>query len=618
MYLERILFVDLTQSRSWTTKKETGYLKQYLGGVGLGTRLLYDHLPAGADPLEPENVVVFAPGVFAGTPVATGAKHAVVAKSPLTGMIGDSLSGSFWSHTLRRAGYDALIITGSADNLVYLSIYDDQVQIRSARHLAGMSTFDTENQLRAELGSDEVSVSAIGPAGERMVRFAAIANDQGRMAGRTGMGAVMGSKNLKAIAVRGSNTLRVADIDALWPMTIDLAQRCQGPMTHKYRIHGTPSNVDYLNHLGAIPTRNFRETTFEGADKINGESINRHYLERIVACSGCPVGCEHIMLVREGPYSGARTRMDYEPLYSMSSLWGVDDLSVAIRATEIAGQMGMDAVSAGTTVAWAMECFERGILTKNDFDGLEPYFGNGAAAVTLLEQIAKREGVGDLLAEGTKRAAEQVGQDSLDFAMQVKGMEMAGYDPRSLKTMGLSYAVGTRGACHNRSPGYSPDTQGTVDRFKGGPERGPILTELEDKAAVLDSLVICKFIRGVFADFYSEASQLFEATVGQEMTPEMLALAGERINNLKKAFNIREGWTSGDDRLPARALREAMPSGPGQGVHMHEEELQTMITSYYAARGWTEDGLIPADKLNALGMEDVANDVGIKNGQGVV
>ena len=340
MYLERILYVDLTDRRSWVKKVEAQHLAKYLGGVGLGTRLLYDHLPANADPLGPENVMVFAPGVFAGTPVATGSKHAVVAKSPLTGMLGDSLSGSFWSHTLRRAGYDALIVTGRADSLVYLYIQDDQVQIRPASHLAGYNTFDTETRLRTELGSDEVSVSSIGLAGERMVRFACIANDQGRMAGRTGLGAVMGSKNLKAVAVRGSQTLRVADIDALWPMTVDLAKRCQGPMTHKYRGLGTASNVLFLNHLGSLPTRNFRETTFEGADKISGETLNRHYLERVVACSSCPVGCEHLTVVRNGPYKGARSRIDYEPLYAMSSLWGVDDLTATIRAVEIAGSDG--------------------------------------------------------------------------------------------------------------------------------------------------------------------------------------------------------------------------------------------------------------------------------------
>lgn len=612
MYLEKILHVDLTERRSWVSKMDASFLAQYLGGVGLGARLLYDHLSPGVDPLGPENVMVFATGLFAGTPVATGSKHAVVAKSPLTGMIGDSLSGSFWSHTLRRAGYDALIVTGRASDLVYLSIYDDRVQIRSAAHLAGKTTWDTETALKRELGSDEVSVSAVGVAGEKMVRFACIANDGGRMAGRTGMGAVMGSKNLKAIAVRGSNTIRVANIDALWPMTVDLAQRCQGPMTYKYRHHGTPANVDFLNHLGAIPTRNYRETTFEKSVQINGESINRHYLERVVACSGCPVGCEHIMLVREGPYNGARSRMDYEPLYAMSSLWGVEDLDVTIRAVEIAGETGMDAVSAGTTVAWAMECFERGLLSKDDFDGLEPYFGNGAAGVQLMEKMARREGIGQLLAEGTKRAAEQVGQNSIHFAMQVKGMEMAGYDPRSLKTMGVGYAIGTRGACHNRTPGYSPDTSEEVDRFVGGPERGQILVDLEDKAAIFDSLVLCKFIRAVFDDFYDEGSRLMTAVTGLDVTPEFLAKAGERVCNLKKAVNIREGWTKSDDWLPGRALNDAMPSGPGKGVHMTEDELRVMIDSYYAARGWTADGLIPAEKLAALDMEDIAADIGVE------
>lgn len=611
MYFERFLCVDLTERRHWVEKMEAGQIQPYLGGVGLGTRLVYDRLPPGADPLGPENVLAFAPGVFAGTPIATSSKHALVAKSPLTGMLGDSLSGSFWSHTLRRAGYDALVITGRADTLVTLSIADGRVEIRPAARLAGLDTFATEEAVRAESGSDEVRVSAIGPAGERMVRFACIANDQGRMAGRTGLGAVMGAKNLKAIAVRGSHTIRVADIEAMEPLVMDLARRCQSPKTHKYRTLGTPSNVAFLDHLGALPTRNYRETTFEGAEKISGESLNRTYVERIVACAGCPVACEHLAKVKAGPYAGARSRMDYEPLYAMSSLWGVDDLAATIRAVEIAGQAGIDAISAGATVAWAMECFEGGILTRDDFDGLEPRFGNADAAIALLEKIGRREGIGDLLAEGSKRAAEQVGHDSLDFAMQVKGMEMAGYDPRSLKTMGLGYAVGTRGACHNRSPGYSPDTQEAVDRFTGDAERGPILMDLEDREAVFDSLGICKFIRGVFEDFYGETSHLYRIVTGLEMSPEALAQAGERIHNLKKAFNIRQGWTMADDWLPARVLREAMPSGPGQGVHMLDGELRAMIGGYYAARGWTAEGLIPREKLAALGLADVAEDVGI-------
>lgn len=611
MYLKRILFVDLTEWRSWTEEIEATSIQPYLGGVGLGTRLLYDHLPAGAAPLGPDNVLVFAPGVFAGTPVATGSKHAVVAKSPLTGMLGDSLTGGFWSHTLRRAGYDALVVTGRSDSLVYLFVNDGQVQIRSAKHLAGQSTFATEDRLQAELGSDEVRVSAIGPAGENRVRYACIANDRGRIAGRTGLGAVMGSKNLKAVAVRGSHPIRVADIEALEPLAMDLARRCQSPNTHKYRDLGTSSNVLFLDHLGALPTRNYRETTFECAEKISGESLNQYYVERIVACAGCPVACEHLAVVREGPYAGARSRIEYEPLYAMSSLWGVDDLPAAIRAVEVATQAGMDAISTGATVAWAMECFERGILTKSDFDGLAPRFGDAEAAIALLDKIIRREGIGDLLAEGSKRAAEQVGQNSLDFAMQVKGMEMAGYDPRSLKTMGLGYAVGTRGACHNRSPGYSPDTSETVDRFKGEAGRGPILVELEDKAALFDSLVWCKFIRKVFDDFYEEASHFYQIVTGLDTSPEMLKLTGERICNLKKAFNIREGWTSADDWLPRRVLREAMPSGPGEGVHMTQEELQTMIADYYAARGWTPDGLIPEEKLVALGLVDIAEDMPI-------
>jgi aldehyde:ferredoxin oxidoreductase len=611
MYFERVLFVDLTARRSWVETVESARLQPTLSGVGLGTKLLYDHLPAGAQPLSPENVLVYAPGVFAGTPVAASSKHAIVSKSPLTGMVGDSLSGSFWSHTLRRAGYDALVVTGRADSLVYLFIHDDQVRIQPADHLAGLDTSATEDTLRSELGSDEVSVSSIGLAGERQVRFACVANDQGRVAGRTGLGAVMGSKNLKAVAVRGSRAIRVADIEALEPLALNLARRCQGPATQKYRELGTVTNLLVLERLGALPTRNYRETTFDGAESVSGEYLNRRYVRRVIACAGCPVACEHIAAVNDGPNAGAQCRVDYEPLYAMSSLWGVADLSASIRAIGTAGQLGMDAISAGATVAWAMECFERGVLTRDDFDGLEPRFGNADAAIALLGKIARREGIGDLLAEGTKRAADQVGQGSLDYAMQVKGMEMAGYDPRSLKTMGLGYAVGTRGACHNRSPGYSPDTGGLVDRFVGEADRGPILVDLENQAAVFDSLGVCKFIRGVFEDFYSEGAELYRVVTGLDMSPEMLRTTGDRVCNLKKAFNIREGWTKADDWLPERVFRDPIPSGPGQGVRMKEEELRIMIQAYYAARGWTPDGFIPAAKLAALGLEDmVGKDTG--------
>ncbi len=612
MYFERILHVDLSQGKSRVEGWDARRIQPYLGGVGLGTRLLYDHLRPGADPLSPENVLVFAAGPFAGTLVATGNKHAVVAKSPLTGMIGDSLSGSFWSHTLRRAGYDALVITGRAAELSYLIIHDDQVRLCPASRLAGLDTWATEDALRGELGSDEFSIAAIGPAGERLVRFALIANDRTRMAGRTGLGAVMGAKNLKAIAVRGSKTIRIADMATLEPLAMDLARRCQGPMTEKYRGLGTPSNVLVFDYLRTLPTRNYRQTTFEGAEKVSGEALNRRYVERVVACAGCPVACEHVAVVREGPFAGARSRMDYEPLYAVTSLWGVDDLRPAIRAVELAGLAGMDAISAGTVVAWAMECFENGILTRADCDGLEPYFGNAEAGIALLEKIVRREGIGDLLAEGTRRAAAQVGRGSEAFAMHVKGLEMAGYDPRGLKTMALGYAVGTRGACHNRAPGYNADIQGRVDRFIGGPDHGTALVALEDRAALFDALGLCKFIRAVFGDFYAEVGRLYRAVTGLEMTPEMLEQAGARICNLKRAFNLREGWVAADDWLPPRALADPVPAGPNrEPLVVTEAELRAMIAGYYAARGWTADGMIPKRQLIALGLEDVAADVGV-------
>ncbi|HNR96005.1 MAG TPA: aldehyde ferredoxin oxidoreductase C-terminal domain-containing protein, partial [Anaerolineae bacterium] len=378
----------------------------------------------------------------------------------------------------------------------------------------------------------------------------------------------------------------------------------------KYRILGTPSNVLNMNRLGVLPTRNYQNGEFEGAEKVSGEYMKAHYTEKAVACYGCPIGCEQIAHVKQGPFAGARTSIDYESLFAFGPNCGIDDIEAVIAAIDRCDSYGMDTMSSGVTISWAMECFQRGILTKEDFGGVEPTWGNSQAVVDLVKKIAYREGIGDLLAEGTKRAAAKVGKGSEHFAMNVKGLEAAGYDARGFQTFALGCAVGTRGPCHNRSLAYEADAKGTVDRLTGGPERGAIAAEAENFAGVLDIMMLCKFIRNCFTDLWSEVPALYTYVTGIAFTKEDVKAVAERSWNLKKAFNIREGWTKADDWLPGRWLKDPMPSGGSKGAYVKEDQLRTMIDAYYEARGWTKEGLIPKEKLNALGLDDIAKEIG--------
>jgi aldehyde:ferredoxin oxidoreductase len=608
----KVLHVDMTSRKTWVEEKSPEFIKKYLGGIGYATRLAYDNIPKGADPLGPQNALCFACSAFAGTTVPVGTKHGVASKSPLTGYIADSLSGSHFSEMVRRAGWDGLVITGQAPEWTVLWIDNDDVRFLDAGHLRGMGTMETQEAIREDLADENVRVSAIGPAGENLVRYALIDND-GRQVGRAGNGAVMGSKRIKAIAVRGSHPITVADPEGLLRETLHLIKESQGASTEKYRVLGTPSNVLNMNKIGVLPTRNFSETVFEHAEQVSGEFMYDHHRVKSVGCAGCSIACEQWAAVKRGKYKGAIIGLDYEPLFALGPNCGIGELPPIIHLVQLADELGMDGMSVGVCIGWAMECYERGILSREECDGLDLRFGNDDAAVEVIQKIAHRQGIGDLLAEGVKRASERVGKGSEHFAMHVKGLEMAGYDVRSLKTFGMGVAVAARGACHNRSLAYELDIKGTVDRFTAEPGRGKLAMEKEDFACVLDSLVLCKFLRNCFADFEGEVSRLYTMTTGIELTPEEMMAAGERVVTLKKAFNIREGWTKADDWLPPRVLQDPIPSGPAKGNYIKPEELRMMIDDYYQARGWTADGLIPRSKLIALGLADVAEDIGVED-----
>lgn len=601
-YMGQILHINLSKQTTSVQALPQTLCKQYIGGVGFATRLLLNYVPPQTHPLHPDNVLIFAPGPFAGTMFPTGNKHSVTTKSPLTGFIGDSLSGSFWTHEVKKAGYDAIVIKGKAPDLSYLFIDDEHVTIRNAQFLANHSIPETEALVREDLEDETVKVASIGMAGEQQVLFANIANDR-RTAGRTGGGAVMGSKNLKAIAVRGSHTVFVADLEKLLELCLDLYRKAQGPATEKYRILGTPSNVLALNRIACLPTRNWQQATFEHAEKVSGEYMLEHHVTNIVACSSCPIACDHNCTVQQGPYTGATTSIDYESLYALGPNCGIDDFPAIIKACELCDHHGMDTISTGVIIGWAMECYERGLITVKTTHGVDAKFGNHDAVIQLIHMIAHRRGFGAVLGLGVKKASEKIGKGSEHFALHVKGLELPGYDIRGLKTAALGWAVTARGGCHNKSGAYEPDISGEVNRFQAERSRGKIVMDSEDFVCIMDSLAICKFLRRCFDNFYSELAQAYTIITGIELTVNELKQAGERISNLKKAFNIREGWTRQDDSLPSRVMNDPIPYGVAKGSVITNEELDMMLDAYYKARGWSQSGLIPKKKIHELDLE---------------
>lgn len=607
-YNGRVLIVDLGLRESRRMPLDEDVLRRFIGGTGLGAYLLYKHCPPGVEPLAPENPLIFVGSPLVGSRLTTSSKFAVLTKSPLTGFIGDSLSSSFMATELKNAGMDALIITGKSATPCLLSINDGEVEYLDATYLLGMSTSETESAVKERLGR-RTRVACIGPAGENLVRFASVTNDGGRQAARTGPGAVMGAKNLKAIAVRGTQAVPVQNYDALNAIGRDLTRRSLGPATEKYRTLGTMANVSVFNRLGTLPTHNFQQSTFEAADSVSAERFHQTHFVKNAYCANCTIGCEKI-LVTDDDDKGKRAkgRMEYESAFALGPLVGVSDANAVIRASVMCDELGMDTISAGATIAWAMECFEKGILTAADTGGVSLRFGSGDALLECARLIGERKGIGGLLAEGSLRASQIVGQGSDAWAMQVKGLEMPGYEPRSLKTMALGLAVSTRGACHNRSSAYEADFSAKVDRLAVDERRGRIAADGEDFSAVLDSLIWCKFLRKAFDDLYEESAEIYTHITGWDMSADDLRRAGERINNLKKQFNIREGWQRADDTLPPRVFQEALPTGVAAGVGLDKQDLDMMIQGYYCARGWRKDGTIPMGKLRDLGLDDVVGE----------
>jgi len=563
-YFGRVLVVDLGGGTDVLPLADD-VLRRTLGGAGLGAHLMHELAPPGIDPLAPEAPLAFVFSPLVGTPLTTSAKFAVVAKSPLTDRLNDALASSHFAIAGKLTGHDAIVVRGACETPSMLVVDAAGARLEDARDLWGLTAAEAETRLRERLGAG-YRVAAIGTAGERLVRYATVSHD-GRHAGRGGLGAVLGAKRLKAVAVRASGRCPVHDAPAVLAAARDLRARSFGPATAKYRDAGTLANLLTFNAISALPGANF------GA----GPAVALELEDRPAVrdgCASCSIGCERILKTKDG----RSQRVEYESAFALGPLVGVDDADAVLAAVARCDELGVDTISAGGTIAWAMEAAAAGLL-----DAPWLRFGDAAALDRALELIGAREGLGDLLAEGSRRAAADVG--GADFAMHVKGLELPGYEPRTLHAMALGMAVNARGADHNRSGAYEADLSGDVDRLAGGAAHVTAAIETEDRAAAMDSLILCKFLRGVFTEPWEEWAALLRPVTGWDIDAAELQATARGIVVSKHAFNRREGWTRAEDTLPPRLLAEGRTLPSGREAMLTRERLDAMVDAYHEQRG---------------------------------
>src|SRR5215467_98124 len=578
-YFGQALVVDAGTGTASTLPLPDELLRAYLGGAGLGAWLMHRLAPPGAGPLDAQAPLAFVFSPLVGTPLTTSAKFAVVAKSPLTGLLNDALSSSHFAISGKLTGHDAIVVRGACQRPSALLVDGDGVRLLDAADLWGLPAAEAEGRLREQLGRGW-RVAAIGPAGERGVRYATISHD-GRHAGRGGLGAVLGAKRIKAVAVQAATKVAPAHPEAVLAAARDLRARSFGPATAKYRELGTLANLLAFNAINTLPTRNFQAATFAEAPQLAAEDLAGMRQVARNSCASCTIGCEHIYAAR----GGKKMRVEYENVFALGPMCGVSDPDAVLSASARCDELGLDTISASGTIAWAMECAERGLI-----DAPWLRFGDADALLRALEEIGERRGLGELLAEGSRRAAERVGGGSAAFAPHVKGMELPGYEPRTMQAMALGLAVNSRGADHNRSGAYEADLSGGHDRLAGGPEHVTAAIETEDRAAVMDSLILCKFLRGVFAEPFGEWAALLSAVTGWDADGAELRRTARRIVLAKRVYNIREGWQPEDDWLPERLLSEPLEVASGREAGLSPERLRSMIDGYYAARGLDGQG----------------------------
>ena len=612
-YNGRILRVDLSQGNISIEEPDENFYRKYLGGRGFISYYLLKEMQPNTDPLGAQNLLIFSAGPVTGVPVGGSGRNSVGAKSPLTGAYGDSEVGGHFGAELKHAGYDAIILRGKAERPVYLWIKDEKVELRDATHLWGQPLGESQKLIREELGDNLIRTALIGPAGEKMVRYACVVNDLIHAAGRCGIGAVMGSKNLKAVAVRGHNHPAIFDQEAVRGLAKWLRDNVRS-LSANFRDFGTGSVIDQYSESGKLPTRNFQEGNFPAASKLSAKVIRDTIRIGMESCYACPIRCKKVVKV-DSPYpvNPIYGGPEYETLASFGSCCGVDDLIAIAKANEICNAYGLDTISTGACISFAMECFERGILTTKDTNGVDLSFGNAQAMLQMIQIIAQREGIGNLLAEGTLRAAHQIGGEALQYAMQVKGQEIPMHEPRYAHGLALGYALSPTGAehCANIHDEFYSHQSLQLENLKAlgilePVPRDDLSTAKVRMAAyftlwrnVLNSLVLCQFP----AWDNLQVVEIVRAVTGWNTTAWELGKVGERCANMMRAFNLREGFTPQEDTLPQRFFTP-FASGPLQGVAIDRAVFEKAKETYYSVMGWDPTKGVPTQgKLQELDIE---------------
>ena len=626
-YNGKVLRVDLSSEAIAVEEHDEYFYRTYMGGATLGAYYLLKEQEAGVNPLGPENIIVIALSVVTGTPAPGFSRYAIISKSPLTGAIGDTQAGGFWGPELRFAGYDAIVIKGKAKNPVYLFIQDGEVKIKKAAHLWGKTTGEVEQIVRKEHSDPRIRVLSIGCAGENLVRFANVLSDCKHAAGRLGMGAIMGSKNLKAIAVRGHQKTRMKDEETVRKWSRWFANNFMDNLVnHGLHNLGTGEILLGMNADGQLPTRNFQTGFFEGAEGISAETMHKEIFQRSEGCYACPVKCKKVVEAKE-PYSIDATYggPEYETIAALGSNCAIDDIVAVAKANELCNKYSLDTISTGAVIAFAMECYEKGIITKNDTGGIDLKFGDAKAMLRMVEMIAKREGIGDILAEGSKRAAKKFGKGAVRFAVHVKGEELAMHDGRVKGMVGFGYAVSPIGADHvvvEHDTDFdfnAPDifieqmkSLGLLKRCKTNGmdhQKMRMFCYLQNHFSFMDSLCLCVFAFAPVRTFkMSHLVEIASAVTGWELSLWEMMKLGERRVNMFKAFNVREGFTIDDDWLPPRMF-ESIASGPREGDSFSEDELIKMRELYYKMQNWDSEGRPTQARLIELDLEWVADEL---------
>ncbi|MFH1137437.1 MAG: aldehyde ferredoxin oxidoreductase family protein [Pseudomonadota bacterium] len=615
-FMGRILRVNLGSGKISEEPLPEREARLFLGGSGLATWYLFRETSPGIDPLGPDNKLIFLTGPLTGTPSPSSGRFSAAAKSPQTGFWGSSNSGGRFGLDFKKTGYDGVIIEGAADAPVTLVVDDEGARLESAADLWGLKVPEAAARLKEKHGA-KTNAALIGPAGENLVRFAAIMNDVHRALGRCGLGAVMGSKKLKAVVAGGSRKINLADrtnFAAAAKTARNFVNESLLKMT--LEVYGTNMVLDMVNVKGGLPTRNWQSGSCGYTDDINGPAINENILVGRQACFACPIACGRLSEVKTGKYACRGEGPEYESVGAFGPMCDVRDLEAITYAHILCNEYGLDTVSTGAVIAFAMECHEKGILTREDCDGLEVRFGDPDAVIELIHCIARRQGVGDLLAEGSRRAAARLGQGSDRFAMQVKGLELPSYDCRATKITGLGFVTSNRGGDHITAYVQGPtfldipflivDESAIADPMVENPAEAKVVKDLEDALTVFDSLGACKFMG--MALMAEDLVPVVAAAVGWDFSVEEFRRAGERIFNLARLYNIREGLTRKDDNLPERLLRDPLPDGPAAGLVV---DLAPLLDAYYRFRGWDPEGRPSPEKLKELGLQDLARSMGM-------